>query len=89
MSECDFKYTLLKEKKALFDFLKVVGDLNVHLRSWWAWIKSFLNALSELLLRAEKYAWNLLFKNLSPLDDFHLFVPFIALRNGGEQSGLK
>ena len=30
MSEWDFKYTLLKEKKTLFDFLKVVGDLNVH-----------------------------------------------------------
>ena len=56
MSEWDFKYTLLKEKKTLFDFLKVVGDLNVHLRSWWAWIKGFLNALSELLLRAEKFA---------------------------------
>ena len=87
MSEWGFKYTLLKEKKTPFNFLKVVGDLNVHLRSWWAWIKDFLNALSELLLRTEKFAWNLLLKKslfLILLDDSHLFVPFIALRNGGE-----
>ena len=75
MSVWDFKYTLLKKKKILFDFLKVVGDLNVHLRSWWAWIKGFLNALSELLLRAEKFAWNLFFK-ISLFEYSTWFPPF-------------
>ena len=75
MSEWGFKYTLLKEKKTLFDFLKVVGDLNMHLRSWWAWIKGFLNALSELLFRAEKFAWIPFFKN-SLLDSSFWFPPF-------------
>ena len=79
MSEWDFKYTLLKEKKALFDFLKVVGDLNVHLRSWWAWIKGFLNALNELLLRAEKFAWNPFFK-ISLLEKMLFLIPtFLSL----------
>ena len=78
MSEYDFKYTLLKRRRPFLDFLKMVGDLNVHLRSWWAWIKGFLNALSELLLRAEKFVWNFLFKNLSSW--FSLMIPtFLSL----------
>ena len=82
MSEYDFKYTLLKRRRSFLDFLKVVGDLNVHLKSWWAWIKGFLKVLNELLLRAEKLAWNLFFK-ISLLECSFLiptFCPFYSFK---------
>ena len=65
MSEYNFKYTLLKRRRPFLDFLKVDGDLIVHLRSWWAWIKGFLKALNDLLIRAEKLAWEIFFQILS------------------------
>ena len=57
MSEYNFKYTLLKRRNPFLDFLKVDGELIERLRSWWAWIDGFLEALNELLIRAEKLAW--------------------------------
>ena len=47
------------------DFLKMDGDLIERLRSWWAWIEGFLKALNELLIRAEKLAWETLFQIFS------------------------
>ena len=76
MSEYNFNYILLKRRSPFLDFLKVDGELIERLRSWWAWIDGFLKALNELLIRAEKLTWELLFQIFSFECSWMLFFFF-------------